>query len=384
MKKIVSVIISIVLTMGLLTGCKVSEKQVAGSESTTAAEAAGAPEIGVVFYSNTDSLGSAVESLCNQAATVYGLPNIRWEIGALDNDTQINQIQNLISAGVKGIMIIPLSDAVSQKCGQMCKEAGVYFSFCFRTVNDEAIRKEVTSNPYFVGMCNEDDMGAAKHLVEIHANNGRKNLGLIYAQISSAVGVSRNTGFDQGVEEFGINKLADFAIPGGGDVNTTQANTQNFLTSYADMDCIVAGASSSGNGETIAQVIASSGKDVQFTCFDTFEGMEDAFESGILAGAAGGMAPDALYSFGLLYNACMGNSVSETYAELSQPYLFVENMDDFKMYNEYIVNPDGILKLYTDEYIRSLSKENNQELTAESMQDMMDSYTFGWIRESIK
>ena len=121
------------------------------AEDTEDMNNGGDKTIGVVFYSKTDALGSVVYALVNEAAKTWGL-NVKWEIGGLDNDTQLNSVQNLISGGVDGIVIIPLADTVTQKTSEMCEKAGVYFSLCFRDIIDESIRRQVTSNPYFVGM----------------------------------------------------------------------------------------------------------------------------------------------------------------------------------------------------------------------------------------
>ena len=177
MKRMVTAILTLCLTAVMFTGCGsgnptddvaadgAAESTASGSESEDM-DNGGDKTIGVVFYSKTDSLGSVVYALVNEAAKTWGV-NVRWEIGGLDNDTQLNSVPNLISAGVDGIVIIPLADTVTQKTAEMCEDAEVYFSLCCRDIIDEDIRKQVTANPYFAGMCYEADYDAAKEMVKI-------------------------------------------------------------------------------------------------------------------------------------------------------------------------------------------------------------------------
>lgn len=394
LKKLVSTVLVCAMTLSLLAGCGSSSTSSSGSTQGTdvSAEAGGesediivsedAPTIGVVFYSKTDSLGASVYSLVNTAAKELGV-NVKWEIGALDNDTQISQVQNLISAGVDGIMIIPLANTVSQKVSSLCEDAGVYLSFCFRNITDDSIKETVTANPYFVGMVSEDEQGAGEHLVQSLTSQGRTNLGVAYSTPGSAVGDNRNIGIDNGIKNEKAKKLAEFSIPADGNVNTVSSGVQNFLTAYPNMDGIVFGSVSLGCGEAVVQILQSSNQDVVFSCIDTFEGMADAFANGQLATVAGGMSPDALYSFAMLYNACMETPISDSYIEASQPYLFITNEKECETFETYISNPEKITEVFTSEYIKSLSKANSADLYADSFQKMMDSYSVDWIDEQV-
>lgn len=386
MKKLLATILAVAMIL-CMTACG-SSKPAATEANTVAGDAPAAveaPEIGCVFYSVTDDLGSSVYTVCNRFASVMDLPELRWEVGKTDNDGQIDQVQNLVSAGVDGIMIIPMSDTVTLKTSQLCEEAGIYFSLCFRTITDENIRAEVEANPYFVGMVHEDEAGAAQHLLELQASLGHTNLGMMYATVGNPVGDARNVGFENGIEACNMNKLADCVVGGTTDLNFYTTNVQNFIDSYPEMNAIVMGGASGGTGETVLNAIKNYGKgtDITFTTFDTYGGMKEGFESGILVGAAGGMFPDALYSIAALYNTLMGTPLSEEPFDLLQPYLFVENMEHFDLFETYIVDKTMLLKVFTDDYMKQLSVANNPDLTLESMQALMNEYNFEWIQVQV-
>lgn len=397
MKKVVKRLVTAILTgcmaMTLLAGCGSGNADTAttgdaaaetssGSESETEdVDNGGDKTIGVVFYSRTDSLGSVVYELINSAAEAWGV-NVRWEIGGLDNDTQLNSVQNLISAGVDGIVIIPLADTVTQRTAEMCEDAGVYFSLTCRDIIDEDIREQVTSNPYFVGMCYEADYDAAMEMVRIAAEQGCTKASVGYNSPTVPFEKQVTAGFNDGMEEYGVEKVAEYTISDTGDANVTISNLENFLDAYPDMDLVLAGAGSQGIAEASVQLLANTG--VKLATRDFFTGMEEAFESETLAVAVGGMAPDALYSMAMCYNAIAGTPLSDSYIELQQKYIFLTSAEECRLYEEYFgTDLSKVGEVYTPDYLNSLLKSNNPDLTAESMQSMMDEYSMEWIEEQV-
>lgn len=94
MKKALLLVLALsVMAVSMLGGC--SGTAPASSQTTENAaedvenlDNGGDKTIGVVFYSKTDALGSVVYALVNEAAKAWGV-NVKWEIGGLDNDTQL-------------------------------------------------------------------------------------------------------------------------------------------------------------------------------------------------------------------------------------------------------------------------------------------------------
>lgn len=371
MKKLMKNFLTVLLAVAMMTTFTVP---VFAEE---AVDNGGEKTIGVVFYSKTDALGSVVYALVNEAAKTWGV-NVKWEIGGLDNDTQLNSVQNLISGGVDGIVIIPLADTVTQKTSEMCEKAGVYFSLCFRDIIDEEIREQVTANPYFVGMTFEADEAAAKQMVKIAADQGCTKAGVGYNSPTVPFEKQVTAGFNAGMEEYGVEKLAEYTVSDTGDANVTVSNVENFLSAYPDMDLILSGAGSQGMAEATIQLLANT--KVKLATRDFFTGMEDAFNNGTLAVACGGMAPDALYSFAMCYNAVAGTPLSDTYMSCQQNYIFLTSAEECQAYDTYFGSDlSKVGEVYTAEYLNSLLKANNPELNAETLQAMMDEYSMDWV-----
>ena len=121
-KRMIALVLAVVLAMGLLAGCGGSSGGAAEGETeaaTNVTNSADGPTIGILWYSNTDPLGKQVYTIVNAAAEELGV-NVMWEIGKFDNDAQLTSIQNLISAGVDGIILQPMDASFIPKAMELC------------------------------------------------------------------------------------------------------------------------------------------------------------------------------------------------------------------------------------------------------------------------
>lgn len=373
-------LLALVCLIGAFSLVSCGAPQVSDSPSTESAVPAQGGQadttgkkIGVIFYGKDDSLGAAVYSTLNYTAEVLGV-DIQWKAEHLPPEGQITAAENMIAAGCDGILCIPETDIVVQKISKLCSEKGVYFGTCFRTINDEQIKADAEANPYFVGGCYEDEVAAGKKMIEIMAEKGRKNLGVGYMFPSSALAL-RNTGFDKGIASTGSKKLAEYTVRETIDLDETTSTVNNFVNSFSDLDGLIWSTGSVGQGETITNVlrtIAPNGK-VSLATFDVFDGMGEAFANGSLSVAAGGMSPDALMSFMMLYNAVIGTPLSDSANYLPQNYIFVTSQEEGESYEKYIDNPKYMI--YDKEEIRNMSRANNPDFDIEAMKKLMADYT---------
>ena len=400
-KRLIAIVLVIVLAFAAFAGCATTTTTTPAATTaatTTAATTTGATttapstgettavtfekhSIGAIFYSKDDSLGAAVYATLNRAAAALNV-DLQWKIGDLDPNTQIASAENLVASGVEGLVNIPLMDVVAQKVSQLCTGNDVKFANYFRSITDEAIRAQVEANPNYVGCCFEDEVSAAAQLVKIMVDQGRTKLGFGFLPPGSALGDLRNGGFNKGISEYGVTKLAEYTISYGADLQPTLASIQNFIDSYPDMQGLCAGSASVGQGEAIANLLASSGSDMKLATFDTFSGMKEAFAAGGLAAAAGGMSPDALFTFMMLFNAVDGTPLSDKPIILNQNYIFVTDVASCEAYEKYIDNPD--FAVYSDEEVVGMTKRGNPSFTVDAMKSIMADYTMEKIIAKIE
>lgn len=373
-----------------LMGCSSSSGNITGSIGDTAEKFSDdtnenmttddRPLIGIMFYSNTDSLGSQNYALINACAKSLGA-DVTWQVGNFDRDSQLASLQNLISAGCDGIVFQPIgSPDFLSKVIDVCDEAGIYLGIQFSYVSNPEVYEHLTASPYFVGMTYQDERKNAETLVELLVEKECLNVGVGYATPGSDISDKRNTGFDETMKKYGLSKLAEYTSSSDNNVNNVSSSVQNFLSSYPAMDGLLIGSGSGGVGETITKILAGVSRSVPFVCFDTFEGMRDALDRGYCVGAAGGTSPNGLYMFSAVYNAVMGCPLSENHVELVQPALFITTAGEAEIFETYFSDVEALTSVvYTPEYLCKLSKVKNPELSEDAVQDMMNAYSFDWI-----
>ena len=184
MKKMIAIVLCIILTLTMI-GCSggaagtdtadadTQTENAAGDQTEDAAgesETSGADEsgtedaaadnavseavstdpvkLGVIFYSKDDSLGQLVYSYLNYAAEVIDNLEIQWVFGSYDAASQVADAENLIAAGVDGIMCLTLDDLAMQQIANLCNENEVYFQVMFRMPSEEETKAVLDTYEY--------------------------------------------------------------------------------------------------------------------------------------------------------------------------------------------------------------------------------------------
>lgn len=373
MKKFIAITLTLVMVLSLFAGC--------GGSGEAAEGGNGKYSIGVILYGKEDTLGGRIYSLLNDAAEALGC-EITFSLGDFDTTAQITAAENLIAAGVDGIICLPLAETTSQKLSQVCEENGIYFGLLLRTMTDSTIDAEVRANPYFVGNILGDDKGNAKELTRILMEEyGCKNLCTYYAPEGSSMAL-RNDGIKEAIAEFGGKQLSEATAPSDSNMAPVAGVMQNFVNTNADFQGIVSAAGSSGIGETIGSTLQSMNVEgAKYACFDTYDGMVDSFNSGYLGVVCGGQAPACIYLFSMLYNAMDGHKLTESGEELLMTYMFIRSAEQAQNFLDYIDNPE--VAIYSDEEIKNMTVRHNDAFTWEALQQIMNDYTYDNIMSKL-
>lgn len=418
MKKIIAIVLCIILTLTMI-GCSGGAagtdtadvdtqtenaagdqaENAAGESETSGADESGAEDaaadnavsetvstdpvkLGVIFYSKDDSLGQLVYSYLNYAAEVIENLEIQWVFGSYDAASQVADAENLIAAGVDGIMCLTLDDLAMQQIANLCNENEVYFQVMFRMPSEEETKAVLDTYEYYVGYAIEDTENTSYETVRIMADRGIEKIG-VGGNTHSATSTLRMNGMEKGCEDFNIEVLAQFDL--GNDVSSIQSDVQNILDSYSDVEAIWLMSGSLGIADITVNTLKAhqdaTGKTVGVVTFDTFEGMAAAFEDDILWGAVGGQAPLCLQAFAALYNAVDGHPLSDEKVELLFPFLVLTDSEDLDLFEQYYNNTE--VQIYDEELIKSMLYRYNPDVSLDLLKDLSASYSMDWIKEEI-
>lgn len=373
MKKVIALILCLACLFSLAACTTVKNGGEEGKESF---------KLGVIFYSKDDALGQLVYSYLNHAAKVLGNVEIQWAFGSFSADAQIADAENLISAGVDGIMALTLDDLAMQSIAKVCNDNQVYFQVMFRMPSSDEVKQLLDTYDYYVGYAIEDTVATSEETIHMLAERGIKKIAVGGNQ-HSATSTLRMQGMRDGVQKYGLDILAEFNI--GSDVSGVQSDVQNILDSYQDVEAIWLMSGSLGMADITANTLrahqASTGKSVGFVTFDTFEGMSQAFSDGILYGAVGGQAPLCLHAFAALYNAMDGHPLSENKVGLKFPFLVLSSSDDLAVFEKYYNNTE--VQIYDESIIKSMIYRFNESVTISTLEGLSNAYSMEWIKEQI-
>lgn len=383
LKKALAFLICTVMLAALFGGCGSAPAGSGAQASSGVAASAGsqgaAPKeevrhkIGVILYGKDDAFGAAEYAYINAAAEALNV-EVQWALNDYDAESQLASAENLVSAGCEGLLFLPISDNTVDLLSNYCEQNEIWFQMMNRDISDPAIKEVCQANPWYVGTSFEANEEACAEITKMMAEDGRLNYGLGKVAPGSSLSV-RNDAYQASVEEVGGKILADYTAPSDGSTQAYVTYMENFVNSYPDMDGILMSSASGGGGETVINTLGSltqPGK-IKVASFDTFEGMEQAFENNWLTALAGGIEIQSLFDFILLYNAVDGTPLSDTYTVLLQKFIYITSAEDCANYAKYISNPDYMI--YDADTIRSMAKRYNPDASLDTIHALMDAYS---------
>lgn len=392
MRKMAAGVLSAVLVLGCLAGCGKSEGDngtAPAAETEGEADASEAEQPETAPAPSGKSFKIAV-GLTDSGATMFSLMsnNIKTmaeELGGTvvfqggvsgSADATIQFVEDQIAAGVDGLIIGPPSDSVLTTVTTLCEEAGVYWGITFRTIQDDEIREFVTSSPYYVGNCFEDEEDTGYRVMANMNKSGIKNVAIISMAKGNTTTDLREQGAQRACEEFGMKIVAEAR-------DLTQASdatnaAESFLAAYSDLDAIfIVGTTGAGMHEAVAKAIVDSGKSdtVKLATIDFPDSMGDLFAEGTLVTCSGapswGFDPYVISS--VLMNACKGTPISDEPVSIAIPMFDISDGDTAQKWLEKYGNAES-LYFDAESISKSLDKANNGDLTEETLVEIVGQF----------
>lgn len=377
MKKLVSILLVLVMVLGLATGCSSGTEE---SKEETKTEATGddpaAFTIGFPWQtSSTDPTFMHIETNVRAAVEAAGGELVVVE-SDLSADDLINNISDLISRGVDGILFMPASDSMLATANQMCTEAGVYYGTMFRTINDEAIREEVYASEYFAGGCNEDDEVGAYNITKAMVEQDVENLCVINIAKGDTSSDLRDKGIEKAVEETGINLLnTTYGITAQTDMTKT---IESYIAAYPELDGILlAGTYCDAALPTIEKALSDHGKDgkIKVGRIDFDFSMGEYLEAGSFHVSYGGQQQiDPLLSAVILVNKVIGTPIVEDGPFiLITNYLELTSSEEAADYLKYFLGDNAV---FTPEEIKdTMIKFYDDSINEDTFKEIVEKFS---------
>lgn len=395
MRKVIAILLVLALALSITACASTADPTTPSSDETTQTQDTPTTQtqdtpttkykIGFLHTNFTDSLGQNALRAVKKAADTLGVEVETFAYSGADDS--LKAVENFISAGVDGILVCPASDAVLPKLADLCAANKVWIMSCFREVAEQDAIDLLAKNDWYLGTVHESEIDTAAVLAQILAKQGHTEV-CMFTQAPGMVAVDqRLSSFKENAQKNGINILAEAYLDvstAGNAAASIAPGYDLFLGSYPEATGVFMPATAAGMGEAaVASLKAHNavGK-VQFVAFDSFDGMDEAFDEGLCCGLATAHHADPFYAFMVLYNAMAGNRLTEEKVNLSLNYMVVTSAETCKELSEYVLNDK--YDLYSSEEIMKFTKEGNPELTIEDIQEEMNQYTLENVVSRIK
>lgn len=365
-------LIALVLTLALL--CSACLCGVGVAEPKTSFT------IGVPWStSNTDPTWVSITNIIKAVIEAAGGEAIFVETD-LTADGLINNITELISRGVDGVLFMPASDSMLLAVDALCSEAGVYWGTFFRTISDDSIREAVYASEWYAGAVYENDELCGANIVKTMAEQGVTNLGVINIAKGDTSSDLRDAGAAIGAEEAGVTILnTTYGIS----VTTDMTKTiESYIAAYPEMDGILLlGTYCADATATILKALSDHGLagTVKYGRIDCEAGMGEYLDQGIFHVCYGCQQQiDPMIGAVILVNKVMGCPIVEDGPTIiNTPYLPVTSSQEAADFTTYFLDSN----IYTNEEIAStFIKANNPEVSLDYINAILDNFSIEEVK----
>ena len=367
MKKKLAFILATVMTIALAAGCADDISTTSDTEITK--ESSDADYLlGAIIWSTDDGLGAASKEAIDTVAEALNL-DVIYRTGGFDAEAQTTDIENLIAAGVDGILMTPLVDASIDEYMKVCEDAGIPMQIMFRNIIDEEAYDYCMSSDLFAGYVVEDEAAAAVDMIDKLVEDGCTTIGLLNREAGNGVVDRRQQGAIEYLEEEGIDYYTT-TLSSTASAADAADSTAQLLVAYPDIDGLILSSGSNGVIDGVVNYLKTT--DIKLTSFDTPADIVSSFDAGNLSMLTTGAQIDPVYAMINLYNKLEGTPFSETPTEINSNYIYLKNAEDTEMYNEYF----DTFKTYTAEEIVNLTT-----MDYESFLEEVKSYSLQSVSE---
>lgn len=376
---VLALVIACACFMTACTGAPAAEESSAPTESSAAESAEPSAEEGgeetaagsgelLIGHNNILKGNYSVDILENTIQATCDAMNI--ELMVTNDETQVEKsvtnVDNMIAAGVDGLIFLGLSDTLFPVIAEKCEAANVPFAIVDHIPADD-VAAQLQESPMYVGGAVTDDSVTGKTIGEYAAEQGCKKAIVVTALNTDPTHIKRVEGFTEAFEAAG-GEVIDV---GWGEPTVDKALTRanDLLTAHPDVDCVYA-----TNGDVASATIQALDKhpevNAKMFATDLDPAVLEGLESGVVAAANGAHWVGGDFAAELLINYLQGNAIKD--ADGKAPLFKVSAA----------VLPSSLVELYDKFWIQSqpFSEEEMQamvgpDVTYDTFNDAISGYT---------
>jgi ribose transport system substrate-binding protein len=331
--------------------------------------------IGISMWNTTGPSAQQVIGLINKAVKVSGVKVVPW-VDNYNTDDQIRAIENFVAMGVDGMMVCNTSDEVMVKMRDAADKLKTPFAQMFRTIADTETKEYVFASTYAIGNAHEDEYNTAYLIGKKLGELGYKNVAITTGPHGDFTAESRYAGLVAGLDEAGVNIVAEQWEVTTGEAAANAA--QNFMQLYPELEVICMMYSVEGI-IGVRNAIANAGKQgkIKIAAQD-FTGIPEVdmelFANGEAVVLAGGHLVDPFFSYIMVANAVMGTPLSNKAEEVIVKHILLTNAEDAEFYFTNM-EKGGELQAYNEEEIKMMFKKFNPDFTIEDLKKIAQSWS---------
>ena len=281
----------------------------------------------------------------------------------------VTNVDNMISAGVDGIVFFGISETLFPVVSQKCEDAKVPFVIYDHMPSDENL-EILKANPYFKGGVATRDLGTGRNMGDHAASLGLKKAIIITGKMADPTHSARTNGFTEAFEAAG-GKVLDVAWDANNLADAT-AKANDLLTAHPDVDCVYASNGDYGSG-TMQAMAQHTNVNAQLFVTDLDPDVLTGLKNGTIAAANGAHWINVDFATTLLINALLGHELKD--ADGNAPILVApvmalpSEMVDF--YDKFWIKSQP----FSGEELKQFVVEWNENVSLKDYEDVLANYT---------
>lgn len=376
MKRILSLLLCATMLLAMVAGCSTQEgtESPAGTDGSTPAASGDGTASYTIATNNfgvgaypLDMMVANEQSAIDAAGMTLTVTNNEFTA-----DKVISQLQNQLAANPDGVAFLGISETLFPVAAQYCKNAETPYVFYACSPTDEDMAK-ISEDELYVGMVIYSPTAEGSRLAELALADGCKTAVISAGASGDYAHDRRVIGFTETFEAGGGEVLF---VSHSADPSEGVQKTNDFMTAYADTDCIYA------TGEDYitpaADVIKSRGlTDCKIYGSNISPNVCQLIMDGQVEACTGGEFVCGGLAVTLLINYLDGNAIKDPdgkapyFDNLSQ---FIVTPDNAEAFYQFLSDEELSTHTISDEEYQNLLVRNNPDVDYDYYVDFLAGY----------